>query len=169
LDGQRTADLLARFDALGEHLDGEFYAARLLHVRGLDAGDPSILEKAAHEFASTGAFALAVEAAADAATRWERRGEPRRRTAVSHLARNYLARCEGISTPTLRSISSRSALTAAGRATAELAARGYSNKAIADELVLSVRSIENHLQRAYEKPAINRREELAEALRFEPG
>ncbi|WP_236787737.1 AAA family ATPase [Amycolatopsis sp. GM8] len=167
MDGQRTDELLARFEALGEHLDGEFYAARLLHVQGLHSGDPATLEKAAHEFASAGAFALAVEAAADAATRWEKHGEPRRRTAVSHLARNYLAQCEGI-TPTLRSISSRSALTAAERATAELAARGYSNRAIADELVLSVRSIENRLQRAYEKLAINRREELAEALKFEP-
>lgn len=167
-DGQRIDELVDRLEALGGHLDGDLFRARLLHVRGLATGDPRTLETAAHEFASVGAFAFAVEAAADAATRWEARGEARGRTAASHLAHNYLARCEGITTPALRSISSRSALTAAERATAELAARGYSNKAIADELVLSVRSIENRLQRAYEKLAINRREDLAEALKFEP-
>jgi DNA-binding NarL/FixJ family response regulator len=42
-------------------------------------------------------------------------------------------------------------MSAAEHETAVLTAAGYSNKAIADELVLSVRSVENRLQRVYEK------------------
>jgi DNA-binding NarL/FixJ family response regulator len=53
------------------------------------------------------------------------------------------------------------------RDAAELVARGYSNKAIAAELVLPVRSMENRLQHVYEKLAISGRAELTEALRVE--
>jgi DNA-binding NarL/FixJ family response regulator len=94
-------------------------------------------------------------------------GEPRRCAAASQYARGLLGECEGAVTPALRSLDSRSTLTAAERDTAELAARGFSNKAIAEELVLSVRSVENRLQRAYEKLGINSREGLESALRFE--
>jgi DNA-binding NarL/FixJ family response regulator len=118
-------------------------------------------------FAAIGADLLAAEAAADAASRWQVRGEPRRCAAASQLARSLLAQCEGALTPALRSLDSRSTLTAAERDTAELAARGYSNKAIAEELVLSVRSVENRLQRTYEKLGINSREGLKGALSFD--
>jgi DNA-binding NarL/FixJ family response regulator len=49
----------------------------------------------------------------------------------------------------------------------ELAACGHSNKAIAEELVPSVRSVENRLQRAYEKLGINSREGLESAMQFD--
>jgi DNA-binding NarL/FixJ family response regulator len=48
------------------------------------------------------------------------------------------------------------------------AARGRSNKQIATDTHLSVRTIESHLQRAYEKLGISGRHELADALRGEP-
>jgi DNA-binding NarL/FixJ family response regulator len=45
-----------------------------------------------------------------------------------------------------------------------LAAAGRTNKEVADELCLSVRTIENHLQHVYEKLGIRSRTELAGAL-----
>ena len=45
-----------------------------------------------------------------------------------------------------------------------LAAAGRSNKQIATELVLSVRSVENRLQRVYEKLGISTRAALAQSL-----
>jgi DNA-binding CsgD family transcriptional regulator len=158
---------LARMAELSPMLDGTFFPARLAHVRGLSTEDPEILGDAAGMFAAVGADLLAAEAAADAASRWQVGGEPRRCAAASQLARSLLARCEGALTPALRSLDSRTTLTAAERDTAELAARGYSNKAIAEELVLSVRSVENRLQRTYEKLGINSREELQSALSFD--
>jgi DNA-binding CsgD family transcriptional regulator len=52
--------------------------------------------------------------------------------------------------------------------TAVQAAAGRSNKQIADHLHLSVRTVESHLQRAYEKLGISGRHELAAALHAQP-
>jgi DNA-binding CsgD family transcriptional regulator len=52
--------------------------------------------------------------------------------------------------------------------TAMLAAAGRSNKQIAAEMQLSVRTVESHLQRAYEKLGISGRHELTDALQDQP-
>ena len=49
------------------------------------------------------------------------------------------------------------------------AAAGRSNKQIAADSHISVRTVENNLQRVYEKLGISSRRELAEALRDQPG
>jgi DNA-binding CsgD family transcriptional regulator len=48
------------------------------------------------------------------------------------------------------------------------AATGQSNKQIASDMHLSVRTVESHLQRVYEKLGVSGRHELAEALRDHP-
>ncbi len=55
-------------------------------------------------------------------------------------------------------------LTTAEREVALLAASGRANKEIADQLGLSVRTVENRLHRIYEKLGIAGRPELAAAL-----
>jgi len=52
---------------------------------------------------------------------------------------------------------------------ARLAGGGLSNREIADELVVSVRTVENHLQRAYDKLGISGRDELAATLSLDIG
>ena len=47
---------------------------------------------------------------------------------------------------------------------ATFAAQGTSSKDIADQLFLSVRTVNNHLQRVYTKLGISGRTELADAL-----
>jgi DNA-binding NarL/FixJ family response regulator len=49
------------------------------------------------------------------------------------------------------------------------AAAGRSNKQIAAASHISVRTVESHLQRVYEKLGISSRGALADALRDEPG
>ena len=48
------------------------------------------------------------------------------------------------------------------------AAAGRSNKQIASDMQLSVRTVESHLQRAYDKLGVSSRHELAHALREQP-
>ena len=58
----------------------------------------------------------------------------------------------------------RAELTPAERETALLAATGRSSKDIAADLVLSVRTVENRLQRVYEKLGVSSRTELSRRL-----
>ena len=55
-------------------------------------------------------------------------------------------------------------LTAAERRVAELAARGLANKEIAQEMVVSVKTVEFHLSNTYAKLGIRSRGELAQTL-----
>ena len=71
----------------------------------------------------------------------------------------------GAATPALSPIESREQLTGAERETALLAAAGRTNKEIAAELQLSVRTVDNRLQRVYTKLGISRRADLAELVR----
>ena len=69
-----------------------------------------------------------------------------------------------MSTPALANATVAASLTRRERDIAELAARGLSNREIADRLVVSVRTVESHLAHAFTKLAVNRREDLAELL-----
>ena len=74
-------------------------------------------------------------------------------------------RCKGARTPTLATATSTVVpLTDREREVALLAARGMQSKVIADQLFLSMRTVNNHLQRVYDKLGINGRPELASAL-----
>ncbi|MEV1314970.1 LuxR C-terminal-related transcriptional regulator [Micromonospora arborensis] len=57
-------------------------------------------------------------------------------------------------------------LTARETQIAGFAARGLSDREIADQLVLSVRTVQTHLGRAYRKLAVTSRRELSDALRL---
>jgi DNA-binding NarL/FixJ family response regulator len=61
------------------------------------------------------------------------------------------------------------ALTRREREIAVLAARGLTNKEIASTLVISVRTVDNHLSNAYAKLGITARGELALALMDDSG
>lgn len=65
----------------------------------------------------------------------------------------------------LASVEVRERLTPAERETALLAAAGRSNREIATELQLSVRTIANRLQRTYGKLGISKRADLGRLVR----
>ena len=50
-----------------------------------------------------------------------------------------------------------------------LAAQGHTNRAVADRLYLSERTVENHLQHVYTKLGVSGRSELSAALGPVPG
>jgi DNA-binding CsgD family transcriptional regulator len=77
-------------------------------------------------------------------------------------AARYLKHAGG--RPDLGRISGVSALTAQERAVAERAATGATNRQIADEMVLTQRTVEQYLTSAYRKLGITGRSQLASAL-----
>ena len=68
----------------------------------------------------------------------------------------------------MQTVAARALLTPGELDAAVQAAAGRSNKQIAADMHVSVRTAESHLQRAYEKLGISGRHELADALRDQP-
>jgi DNA-binding NarL/FixJ family response regulator len=111
-----------------------------------------------------GARLLAAEAAAGAAVAHRRAGDSRRASAAELRAAGLARACQGAITPALRAIETQAVLSSREIEVASLAAAGLPNRVIADRLSVSVRTVENHLQRTYEKLGVARRADLAPAL-----
>jgi DNA-binding CsgD family transcriptional regulator len=160
----RAAAVRERLTAVAGHIDGELVPARLAHTEALAAGHASALGHASTRFEDLGADLLAAEAAADAAVAHQRAGDRRLAAAAARRAGELAARAEDPVTPALHAVETRAVLTPAERETAVLAAKGRANKEIAEQLHLSPRTVENRLQRVYDKLGLAGRGELADAL-----
>ena len=145
-------------------VDGPLMAARVAHAVALDASDGDGLDEAAAAFGSFGANLYAAECATAAAKVHRRDGAARRAASSERHLAELISRCEGASTPALRSAASRTHLTRRESEVAQLAATGMTNREIADELVVSIRTVENHLQRAYDKLGVGSRDALTRAM-----
>jgi DNA-binding NarL/FixJ family response regulator len=121
-----------------------------------------------HDFEDLGTILYAAEASAEAAVLPRRAGKVRDAAAAVQRAARLLTRCEGAVTPPVRTITARVRLTPGELDNAVQAAVGHSNKQIASDLHLSVRTVESHLQRVYEKLGVSGRHELADALHDRP-
>jgi DNA-binding CsgD family transcriptional regulator len=150
--------------SLAGRIEGDLVTARVAHTEALAKGDAHGLMAASCAFEAMGAELLAAEAAADSAVAWRRAGGPREAAAAERRAGILAGTCQGAVTPALQMIETRARLTQGEREAALLAAAGRSNKEIADELFLSVRTVENRLQRVYEKLGVSSRAELTTAL-----
>jgi DNA-binding CsgD family transcriptional regulator len=160
----RARDVRDRLVAVAALIEGDLAAARAAHTDALAHADAPGLDKVSLEFEAMGADLLAAEAAADAAVARRRDGDVRDAAAAERRAGLIAARAEHPATPALHAIEARARLTPAERETANLAAAGRSNKDIAAHLVLSTRTVENRLQRVYEKLGIAGRADLAAEL-----
>jgi DNA-binding CsgD family transcriptional regulator len=153
-----------RLQSLAERCEGELVAARAAHVLALAADDIDGLEEVSARFETLGAELLAAEAAADAAARVRRAGSQRPTSRAQQRLSILRQRCGGASTPALDALGAGSELTPAEHETARLAAGGRSNRRIAAELNLSVRTVDNRLHRIYSKLGITGREQLKDVL-----
>lgn len=158
------ARVVARLAELADQLQDVRTAAYAAHAEALAATDGDRLDHAAAAFEQFGACLLAAEAAAEAASAHALVGNVRSALISAHNARTLAARCEGAATPALRPDPAVPALTQREREIAELAAAGLPNRAIAARLVVSVRTVENHLYRLYNKLRVADRHELAQLL-----
>jgi DNA-binding CsgD family transcriptional regulator len=164
----RARHVAARLDDLTAQLDGPFVVARAAYANAVAAGDARALHDVSEAFEEVGALLYAAEARVEAAAVLRRGGRPRLAVADENRAAQLLSRCEGATTPVVRTIGAQARLTSGERDVALQAAAGRSNKQIAADGQISVRTVETHLQRVYEKLGISSRRELAAALRDQP-
>ncbi|MDQ7906398.1 helix-turn-helix transcriptional regulator [Phytohabitans sp. ZYX-F-186] len=152
-----------RLDALAARLGTPFAEALALAGQGLDRSDGGPLARAAEAFERLGQDLLAAEAGAAAARLFRRAG----RRGQAHLVRERSAgprsRCASARTPMLVNDEVAELLTAREREVVLLAAH-HSSRHIAQRLGLEVKTVNNHLARAYAKLGISSRAEVRALL-----
>jgi DNA-binding NarL/FixJ family response regulator len=153
-----------RLRELTDLVEGHMTTARADHAAALVSADPTALAAVSQAFEAIGAWLAAAEAAATAAVALRRAEEPRKAIAAELRAAELARRCQGAITPALRGIQTQALLSSREIEVATLASSGLANKEIACRLSVSVRTVENHLQRVYEKLGVARRADLAQAL-----
>lgn len=160
------ADAVEPMHRLAESIEGPLVSAWSAHVSALAARDGPALDHAAEDLEAVGLFLHAAEAAAEAAETHERSG--RRGSALSSTAnaRRLRAQCPGAADvlPDSAGRLPLHLLTDREREIAELAAHGHSNRDIATQLFVSIRTVNNHLNHVYTKLGFNDRGHLATAL-----
>src|SRR5262249_27019564 len=119
------------------------------HASALADGHADGLEATARRFEELEALLLAAESSSEAAAAHRAAGKAASARSAEFRGRALLKRSEASHTPwTMLAVDD---LTAREREVAALAAAGLSNRAIAEQLVLSGRTVENHLQHVYRK------------------
>jgi DNA-binding CsgD family transcriptional regulator len=137
------------------------FAARASALAGRDA--PALM-RASADLEGLGADLYAAEAAAEAEMIYRDEGRTGSALAAAARVRALADRCEGASAPALDHLELQLPLTRREEEIATLAARGLSNREIAERLVVSVRTVDNHLHRAYAKLGVGGRGDLASIL-----
>jgi DNA-binding CsgD family transcriptional regulator len=139
-----------------------------LHAQALLAGDGEGLLAASAKYRGIGNRVAAADAAAQAAVAFDESQQHRRGLYAAALARELADECGGLCTPALRTPAGLK-LSGRQRDVIELVVAGLSNRQIADQLVMSVRTVEGHVYRACQRVGAQSREELASIIRSGPG
>ncbi len=163
------APVVGRLADLAATSDSPLLTARAEHAAAVQARDTGALLHTADTFEALGLDLLADEATLAAADELRRAGDQRGGQTAAARAELILARCEGAQTPRSVRADTIVPLSNREREIARLAAQGLSSRDIGERLSLSVRTVNNHLQRAYTKLAITNRTELGDALGLEGG
>jgi DNA-binding CsgD family transcriptional regulator len=153
-----------RLTELAEMVDGELVDAFADHARARVSNDAAALEAAAHSLAAVGTVVVAHEAATEASAAWRAGGFRRRAGACDELAQRLAAQSEDARSPAARTEAGYVALTVREQEVATLAADGLTSREIADKLYLSRRTVDNHLQRIYDKLGVSSRQQLTAML-----
>jgi len=146
--------------------EGDLVPARRALLTAEREQDAVALEASVDRFDALGSPLFAAEAALLAAGHFAGAGDVRDEARCRRRAdeRRRAFDVPSVATMDLLDRSGPDPLTRREREVAELAAAGRSNRAIADELFVSIRTVENHLQRVYDKLGVSGRRELADTL-----
>jgi DNA-binding CsgD family transcriptional regulator len=167
--GPKTAERVVEVSAL---VEGAYARALGTYGHAIINSDPEGFDRAATSLADLGAMLHAAEAAARAADAHGARGHTGSRLTSLERARALAARCAGAESAMnalLDQPSALSLLTPREREIAELAARGLTKREVAEHLVLSVRTVGNHLYSIYAKLGVSTRDDLRALMRPDVG
>ncbi|GIH95750.1 LuxR family transcriptional regulator [Planobispora siamensis] len=156
----RAVDRLAE---LAELQDGDLAQVFAAHALAAARGDGPGLDAVTSDFERLGFLPYAVESAAQAAEAFRRAGRAASARRASARAGALASRCEEFRTPALARLTVPE-LTRRQEEVARLAATGLTNRDIAERLVLSVRTVQNHLQDVFNKLGVSRRTDLGPLL-----
>lgn len=158
--GGHAADEL---EDLARRTTTDWARPRADHARALVDDDAGELLRAADRFEAIGAWIHAAEATASAGAAARRAGDgAAARAATGLLARRYESSPRA-RTPALVAVPF-APLTGREREVAQMAADGRSSRDIGASLGISVRTVDNHLQHAFEKLGVNSRHQLGDML-----
>jgi len=159
--GDRTS--APRLRELGSMVEGPRVGLAVRFAEVLRDNEAAELSSLSGEFERMGDLVAAVDAAAQAALAYRRQGLRGSALGCSARAAALAEQC-GASTPALRQASEPLPLTDREEEIVMLIGEGLSNRAVAERLTLSVRTVESHIYRAMLKTGTTSRDELAALL-----
>ena len=160
----RSTSVVRQLAQLADRVESRLAPVYAAHASALSASNGDGLDVAASRFEEIGAMLLAAEAAAEAARAHRNSGHPAKAFASSSRSSRLLEATTPPRTPSLRPLGLEAALTPRELEIATLAAKGMASRAIAERLVVSIRTVDNHLHSAYVKLGVNSRAELRRIL-----
>ena len=166
-DAARFGDrkLTHRLQSLAAIVDGPLPQLYARHAKALADSDGDALDAVSIDFEQAGLLLSAADAAAQAAGIHEQRNARRREIESVTRATRLAASCGGASSPAIRGAARPLPVTARELEVAELVAAGLSNREIAEQLSVSVRTVEGHVYRACLKLGVSDRDGLAAIIR----
>lgn len=160
----RSQLVVQRLEELTHLTDSAVVVARSNQAWALLNDDPERLLTVADEFEGFGMKLIAAEIHGQVGQMYRDRNRERLAARADREMAMLLNAVGRAATPALQTQSNVNVLTKREREIALLAVRGASNKQIAQQLHLSTRTVENHLQRAYGKLGVRSRDELTDAI-----
>ncbi|AFM18234.1 response regulator containing a CheY-like receiver domain and an HTH DNA-binding domain [Mycolicibacterium chubuense NBB4] len=135
------------------------------HAAAFAASDAAGLDAVSVDFEHAGLLLSAADAAAQAAHLHDAAGDRRKTNESGANALRLADLCGGATTPAVKTAARPLPLTSREREVAELVAAGLTNREIAEQLTLSVRTVEGHVYRACFKLDVADRDELAKLIK----
>lgn len=159
------ASQAGRLTELATLTDGPRAGHAAAHAVALAEGDGSGLMSVSGELETMGALLFAADAAAQASSIFAKDGRIGSANAATERAHRLARACDGARTPALAAAVAPVVLTEREREIVTMAGDGFSNRAIAERLGVSVRTVEGHIYRAGAKLGVSNRSEFAVLLR----
>ena len=160
--GDRSGSL--RLRDLEAIVEGPRVGAAARFSAALSEGDAAELAAVSEEFERMGDLVAAVDAAAQAALTYRSKGLQGSALGCATRADALAEQCGGARTPACRQASEPVPFTDREREIVMLIGEGLSNRAVAERLTLSIRTVESHIYRAMAKTGTTTRDELAALL-----